>query len=147
MPLLKGYEKGGLLVPQEKLSQMFNIGIGGSDLGPLMVSEALKPMIDGPKLHYVSNVDGAHLHDVVATLNPQTTLILIASKTFTTQETMHNACKAKKWISSVLGNPPLQNISLLYQPMSKRCELLVYQRHECLDFGTGLVAVTRFGRQ
>ena len=69
---------------------MVNIGIGGSDLGPLMVSEALKPLIDGPRPHYVSNVDGAHLHDVLASLNPASTLILVASKTFTTQETMHN---------------------------------------------------------
>ena len=87
----------------EAFTDVVNIGIGGSDLGPLMVSEALKPMIDGPRVHYVSNVDGAHLHDVLAALNPQTTLILIASKTFTTQETMHNAYKAKQWISSVLG--------------------------------------------
>ena len=87
----------------EAFTDVVNIGIGGSDLGPLMVSAALKPMLDGPKLHFVSNVDGAHLQDVVATLNPQTTLILIASKTFTTQETMHNAYKAKKWISSALG--------------------------------------------
>ena len=84
----------------EAFTDVVNIGIGGSDLGPLMVSEALKPMIDGPRVHYVSNVDGAHLHDVLAALNPQTTLILIASKTFTTQETMHNAYKAKRWISS-----------------------------------------------
>lgn len=84
-------------------TDVVNIGIGGSDLGPLMVSEALKPMIDGPRPHYVSNLDGAHLHDVLASLDPQTTLILIASKTFTTQETMHNAHKAKQWISSELG--------------------------------------------
>jgi len=75
-------------------TDVVNIGIGGSDLGPLMVSEALKPWIDGPKPHYVSNVDGAHLHDVLGELEPETTLFLIASKTFTTQETMHNAAKA-----------------------------------------------------
>ena len=55
----------------EAFTDVVNIGIGGSDLGPLMVSEALKPMLDGLKLHFVSNVDGAHLHDVVATLNPR----------------------------------------------------------------------------
>lgn len=87
----------------EAFTDVVNIGIGGSDLGPLMVAEALKPMINGPRLHYVSNVDGAHLHDVLVTLDPHTTLILIASKTFTTQETMHNAAKAKQWISSALG--------------------------------------------
>ncbi|MGB0359688.1 MAG: glucose-6-phosphate isomerase [Litorivicinaceae bacterium] len=84
-------------------TDVVNIGIGGSDLGPLMVSEALKPWIDGPKPHYVSNVDGAHLHDVLGELEPETTLFLIASKTFTTQETMHNAAKAQQWIADALG--------------------------------------------
>jgi glucose-6-phosphate isomerase len=64
----------------ETLTDVVNIGIGGSDLGPLMVSEALKPLIDGPRPHYVSNVDGAHLHDVLASLNPATTLILVHRK-------------------------------------------------------------------
>ena len=84
-------------------TDVVNIGIGGSDLGPLMVSEALKPLIDGPKPHYVSNVDGAHLHDTLCDLDPETTLFLIASKTFTTQETMHNAEKAQQWIAEALG--------------------------------------------
>ena len=88
----------------EALTDVVNIGIGGSDLGPLMVSEALKPLVDGPRPHYVSNVDGAHLHDVLASLNPASTLILVASKTFTTQETMHNAMKAKRWIVEALGD-------------------------------------------
>ena len=85
------------------ITDVVNIGIGGSDLGPLMVSEALKPYIDGPKPHYVSNVDGAHLHDVLTDLDPETTLVLIASKTFTTQETMHNAKKAQRWIADSSG--------------------------------------------
>jgi glucose-6-phosphate isomerase len=84
-------------------TDVVNIGIGGSDLGPLMVSEALKPFLDGPKPHYVSNVDGAHLHDILKDLDPETTLFLVASKTFTTQETMHNAVKAKEWIINSLG--------------------------------------------
>ena len=88
----------------KKFTDVVNIGIGGSDLGPLMISEALKPLIDGPRPHYVSNVDGAHFHDAVAALDPETTLFLIASKTFTTQETMHNASKAQQWISDALGH-------------------------------------------
>ena len=88
----------------KKFTDVVNIGIGGSDLGPLMISEALKPLIDGPRPHYVSNVDGAHFHDTVSALDPETTLFLIASKTFTTQETMHNASKAQQWISEALGH-------------------------------------------
>lgn len=87
----------------QMFTDVVNIGIGGSDLGPLMVSEALKPWVDGPQPHYVSNVDGAHLADVLSTLNPETTLILVASKTFTTAETLHNANKARQWIVAQLG--------------------------------------------
>ena len=84
-------------------TDVINIGIGGSNLGPLMVTEGLRAYINGPRPHYVSNVDGADLHDVLKWLNPETTLILVASKTFTTQETMHNASKAKQWIYDALG--------------------------------------------
>ena len=70
----------------------------GSDLGPLMVTEALKPFAkDNLKVHYVSNVDGTHIAETLKPLNPETTLFLIASKTFTTQETMTNAESAKSW--------------------------------------------------
>lgn len=93
----------------KSFTDVVNIGIGGSDLGPLMISEALKPLISGPKPHYVSNVDGAHVHDVLQTLNPETTLVLVASKTFTTQETMHNARKAQRWISDALGQDAISN--------------------------------------
>lgn len=75
-----------------------NIGIGGSDLGPVMVTEALKPYwIDGVAVHYVSNIDGSHLSEVLNIVDPETTLFLIASKTFTTQETMTNARSARDW--------------------------------------------------
>ncbi len=75
-----------------------NIGIGGSDLGPLMVTEALKPYAkDQLKVHFVSNVDGTHIAETLKPLSPETTLFLIASKTFTTQETMTNAASAKEW--------------------------------------------------
>jgi glucose-6-phosphate isomerase len=79
------------------ITDIVNIGIGGSDLGPLMVTEALKPYQKGIKPHFVSNVDGTHLVETVKHLNPETTLFIVASKTFTTQETMTNAESAKKW--------------------------------------------------
>ncbi len=66
------------------ITDVVNIGIGGSDLGPAMAVLALAPFADGPRCHFVSNVDGAHVHDVLAGLNPETTLVIVASKTFTT---------------------------------------------------------------
>jgi glucose-6-phosphate isomerase len=80
-----------------------NIGIGGSDLGPLMVTEALKPYHTSIKPHFVSNVDGTHIVEVLKNLNPETTLFIIASKTFTTQETMTNAETAKDWFIEKTG--------------------------------------------
>jgi len=87
----------------ERITDVVNIGIGGSDLGPAMVTLALAPYHDGPRLHFVSNVDGAHIHDTLKTLNPATTLFLIASKTFTTMETMTNAATARAWLVAALG--------------------------------------------
>jgi glucose-6-phosphate isomerase len=84
-------------------TDVVNIGIGGSDLGPVMTTLALAPYHDGPRLHYVSNVDGAHMADVLRPLDPQTTLFIIASKTFTTIETMTNAETARRWIEKALG--------------------------------------------
>ncbi|WP_299474125.1 glucose-6-phosphate isomerase [uncultured Roseibium sp.] len=84
-------------------TDVVNIGIGGSDLGPVMATLALSPYHDGPELHYVSNVDGAHVADTLATLDPATTLVIVASKTFTTIETMTNAATARKWIAGALG--------------------------------------------
>lgn len=80
-----------------------NIGIGGSDLGPVMAYEALRPFVDGPNCHFVSNIDGAHIADVLSGLNPQTTLIIVASKTFTTIETMTNAQTARDWLLPHVG--------------------------------------------
>ncbi len=80
------------------LTTIVNIGIGGSDLGPLMAVEALRPYwIEGRRAFFVSNVDGQHMADVLAQLDPETTLFIVASKTFTTQETMTNAETAKAW--------------------------------------------------
>lgn len=86
------------------ISDVVNIGIGGSDLGPYMVYEALKSKADGPRVHFVSNVDGAHLEDTLSRLNPETTLFIVASKTFTTQETLLNAQSAKAWIYKAFGH-------------------------------------------
>lgn len=79
------------------ITDLVNIGIGGSDLGPLMVTEALRPYHGNIKPHFVSNVDGTHLAEVLKRVNPETTLFIIASKTFTTQETMTNALSARQW--------------------------------------------------
>jgi glucose-6-phosphate isomerase len=85
------------------ITDVVNIGIGGSDLGPAMATLALAPYHDGPRVHYVSNVDGAHLADTLKNLNAATTLFIIASKTFTTIETMTNARSARAWIVTQLG--------------------------------------------
>lgn len=79
------------------VEHIVNIGIGGSDLGPVMVTEALKPYSNHLKLHFVSNVDGSHLAETLKKVDPETTLFMIASKTFTTQETMANAYSARDW--------------------------------------------------
>uniref|UniRef100_U5EZ21 Glucose-6-phosphate isomerase n=1 Tax=Corethrella appendiculata TaxID=1370023 RepID=U5EZ21_9DIPT len=81
----------------KKIADVVNIGIGGSDLGPLMVSEALKSYNQGLRSHFVSNVDGTHMAETLKKLDPETTLFIIASKTFTTQETITNAKAAKDW--------------------------------------------------
>jgi glucose-6-phosphate isomerase len=85
------------------LRNVVNIGIGGSDLGPAMVTAALRPYHDGPEVHFVSNVDGAHLMDTLSGLKPDETLFIVASKTFTTIETMTNAQSARRWLVSAVG--------------------------------------------
>jgi glucose-6-phosphate isomerase len=86
-----------------KFTDVINIGIGGSDLGPAMVTAALAPYHDGPRLHFVANVDLAHLADTIKGLDPARTLVIVASKTFTTVETMTNAASAREWIAGALG--------------------------------------------
>lgn len=80
------------------ISDVVNIGIGGSDLGPYMVTEALRPYKNHLNMHFVSNVDGTHIAETLKKVNPETTLFLVASKTFTTQETMTNAQSARDWL-------------------------------------------------
>jgi glucose-6-phosphate isomerase len=81
-----------------RFADVINIGIGGSDLGPAMAARALRPDCDGPRLHFVSNVDGAHFADTAADLDPARTLVIVSSKTFTTLETMANARLARDWL-------------------------------------------------
>ncbi|XP_059055984.1 glucose-6-phosphate isomerase [Achroia grisella] len=87
------------------ITDVINIGIGGSDLGPLMVTEALKPYANHLKVHFVSNIDGTHLAEVLKRLDPETALFIIASKTFTTQETITNATSAKNWFLEAAKDP------------------------------------------
>lgn len=87
------------------ITDCVNIGIGGSDLGPVMVTEALKKYQCGPTAHFVSNVDGTHMAETLRKLNPETTLFIIASKTFTTQETITNATSAKLWFLEQAKDP------------------------------------------
>jgi glucose-6-phosphate isomerase len=87
------------------ITDIVNIGIGGSDLGPLMVCQALKPYArENLRAHFVSNVDASHLADTLKELNPATTLFIVSSKTFTTQETLTNAHSARAWLVAQLGN-------------------------------------------
>ena len=88
----------------KRFTDVVNIGIGGSDLGPAMATLALAPFHDGPRAHYVSNIDAAHVADTLKGLDPETTLFIVASKTFTTVETMTNAATARAWIASALGD-------------------------------------------
>ena len=84
-------------------TDVVNIGIGGSDLGPVMVTEALAHYRNHLGLHFISNVDGDHVQEILKKVNPETTLFVVVSKSFTTQETLANATTAKKWLTDVLG--------------------------------------------
>lgn len=89
----------------KRITDIVNIGIGGSDLGPVMVAECLKPYAKaGLNLHFVSNVDATHIAETLKQIAPETTLFMIASKTFTTQETMTNAFTARKWFVELVGD-------------------------------------------
>ena len=100
-----GIRSGAIAGASGPFTDVVNIGIGGSDLGPRMATLALKPYHDGPRLHFVSNVDGADIRDTLEHLDPAKTLFLIVSKTFTTLETMTNAAVARRWIVAALGEP------------------------------------------
>lgn len=99
----------------KSITDVVNIGIGGSDLGPVMVTEALKPYAKaGLNVHFVSNIDGTHLAEVLKKLNPETTLFIIASKTFTTIETITNAESAREWFLARAGDVSIWVVDYLY---------------------------------
>jgi len=102
------------------MTDVVNIGIGGSDLGPVMVTEALRPYKNHLQMHFVSNVDATHLVEALKGLNPATTLFLIASKTFTTQETMANAHSARDWV--LAGGANEQDIAKHFVALSTNSE-------------------------
>ena len=87
----------------KRITDIVNIGIGGSDLGPVMAAIALSPYHDGPRTHFVSNIDGAHMADTLKLVDPETVLFIVASKTFTAIETMTNAQTARRFIAGALG--------------------------------------------
>ena len=95
-----------------EITDVVNIGIGGSDLGPAMAVAALAPYHDGPRCHFVSNVDGAHIADTLRGLDAKRTLVIVASKTFTTIETMTNARTARAWMTEHGGDPGTQFAAL-----------------------------------
>jgi glucose-6-phosphate isomerase len=110
-----------------RITDIVNIGIGGSDLGPMMVTECLRPYAHHDlSVHFVSNVDGTHIVETLKQLNPETTLFLIASKTFTTQETMTNAFSAREWF--VAGAKDVRHIARHFAAISTN-------REKVTDFG------------
>ena len=106
-----------------RFTDVVNIGIGGSDLGPVMATQALAPYHDGPRCHFVSNVDAAHITETLKWLDPATTLIIIASKTFTTVETMTNAQTAVNWLRARIGNDVGTHLAAVSTAMEKTAEM------------------------
>ncbi|TVZ26175.1 glucose-6-phosphate isomerase [Gillisia sp. Hel_I_86] len=103
----------------KKFTDIVNIGIGGSDLGPAMVTEALGFYKNHLNIHYISNVDGDHVHEILKPLNPETTLFVIVSKTFTTQETLSNAITSRKWF---LDSAPQEAVQKHFVAVSSNVE-------------------------
>ncbi|MBC2838004.1 glucose-6-phosphate isomerase [Robiginitalea sp. SC105] len=114
--VIDGEKKGYTGKP---FTDVVNIGIGGSDLGPVMVTEALQFYANHLRMHFVSNVDGDHVHETLRKLNPETTLFIIVSKSFTTQETLSNALTIKKWF---LGHARQEDIALHFAAVSTNTE-------------------------
>ncbi len=101
----EGVRTGHIRSPAGRcFTDVINIGIGGSDLGPAMAVQALTPYVSGPRCHFVSNIDGAHVHDVTSRLDQASTLVIVASKTFTTVETMTNADAVRRWLAVGVGD-------------------------------------------
>ena len=150
----------------KKITSVVNIGIGGSDLGPVMVTEALKHYADR-KLHphFCSNIDGTHLAEILKECDPETTLFIVASKTFTTQETITNANSAKAWFLKTAKEVRLwldgrrstfmlmmcysksmsQSTLSLYRQTQRRSRPLASTKRTCLNSLTGSAADTPYG--
>ena len=118
--VLSGKIKGST---NKSFTDVVNIGIGGSDLGPAMVVEALKFYSSKVKSHFVSNVDGDHVLEIIKELNPETTLFIIVSKTFTTQETLSNAKTIRNWLVKTIGEKSVQNHFAAVSTNTKACLL------------------------
>ncbi len=108
----RAVRSGALAGQGGRYTDVVNIGIGGSDLGPYMATLALAPYHDGPRTHFVSNVDSADIADTLSGLDPTTTLVIVASKTFTTLETMTNARTARDWMAGKVADPASQFVAL-----------------------------------
>lgn len=119
------------------ITDVVNIGIGGSDLGPQMVCRALSPYSGRLKMHFVSNVDGEHITQVLSALDPKTTLFIIASKTFTTQETLTNAQTAKAWFLKTAHGTTNQDVARHFVAVSTNTR-------EVQSFGIDPQAMFRF---
>ncbi|MDR2351104.1 MAG: glucose-6-phosphate isomerase [Endomicrobium sp.] len=118
----------------KKITDVVNIGIGGSDLGPKMVCEALKYYADGPDAHFVSNIDGIDICEALKNLNPETTLFIIASKTFTTLETMANASNARQWLVSKLGDKAVSKHFVALSANAKKVKELGIDENNMFEF-------------
>ncbi len=119
-----GVRSGEITTPGgQRFTDVVNIGIGGSDLGPVMATAALAPCHDGPRTHFVSNVDGAHVHDTLRGLDPRSTLIVIASKTFTTIETMTNAATALDWLRGTVGDQAAGHLAAVSSALERTAEM------------------------
>lgn len=114
--VISGSKKG---FTGKAFTDVVNIGIGGSDLGPVMITESLKFYKNHLEVHYISNVDGDHVHQTLRDLNPETTLFLVVSKTFTTQETLSNANTARNWFKK---HAPAEEVSKHFVAVSTNLE-------------------------
>ncbi len=116
-------------------TDVINIGIGGSDLGPAMACDALRPYSDGPAAHFLSNIDGAQATELLRRLNPESTLVIVVSKTFTTIETMTNAKTVRDWMVQKCGNEaPMNQFSAVSSAIER-----------CVEFGLAKERVFGFG--
>lgn len=112
----KDVREGRFVGPEGPFTDVLNIGIGGSDLGPVAANIALSPYRDGPRVHFLSNVDGAQAADILRDLDARKVLVIIASKTFTTLETMQNAATVRDWMAKSVADPGAQMVAVSTAP-------------------------------